>query len=364
MCGGGGKKNYMKEKNGICIITLSNNYDHQEVAFSMFNELYGKYNVYNIGLINQKNPRSPHTKSSFYFDAPRRPGINRKTFRFDILLKIVKKIKSLNVKYVYFESEHIWNYFIMKLLGKKYVKIEVIHDVIPHSDSKGKMLANKKCSKIADFVLIRNLKYKEDLYKLYKVKENKVIFMPLWRYYPKYSYNNNSNGFLFFGRIRKYKGIENMIEITKKCNNIRFYVVGAPDEESRIFVDELKKMSNVEVLDREVNDSEMEKYFRISRSVILPYESASQSGIIVDAYKYSKPVIAFDVGTISEQISNGQSGFLVEKDNLDEFCKKIIEINSLTDDSYENLCKQAYDYGYNKYSSAVAKNEFIKLFLK
>ena len=73
----------MNSTKGICIITLSDNFDHQEVAFSMFNVLYPNYNVYNIGLINQKNPRSPHSAHSFYFNAPRRPGINKQTFNVE-----------------------------------------------------------------------------------------------------------------------------------------------------------------------------------------------------------------------------------------------------------------------------------------
>ena len=45
--------------------------------------------------------------------------------------------------------------------------------------------------------------------------------------------------------------------------------------------------------------------------VIVPYNSASQSGIIIDAYKYSRPVIAFAVGAIPEQVDANKSGYLV-----------------------------------------------------
>ncbi len=349
---------------GICIITLSDNYDHQEVAFSMFNALYPKYNVYNIGLTNQKNPRSPITEHSFYYNAPRRPGINKQTFRFKTLFQIVKKINSLNVEYVYFESEHIWNALIMLFIHKRFKKVEVIHDVIPHSDSKGKTLANKVTCKLADYVLIRNEKYKEELMKRYKVKEENIIIMPLWRYYPQLETKTDNKEFLFFGRIRKYKGIDNMVKLAKMCPKISFNVVGSPDEESKPQVEQLQKMKNVKVIDYEVSDEEMEKHFKNAKAVILPYESATQSGVIVDAYKYSKPVIAFNVGAITEQVNDGKTGYLVTPGNLEEFKEKIEKINKMSKEEITKMQQQSYQFGYKLYSAQENSKNFIQRFLK
>ena len=353
----------MNSTKGICIITLSDNFDHQEVAFSMFNVLYPNYNVYNIGLINQKNQRSPHSAHSFYFNAPRRPGINKQTFNVFELMKIVKKINSLDVEYVYFESEHMWNALIMLLINKKFKKVEVIHDVIPHSDSKGKNLANKVTCRLADYVLIRNEKYKDELIKRYKVLPKNVIVMPLWRYYPELNIDKNQDYFLFFGRIRKYKGIDNMLLIAQKCPNIKFCVVGSPDLESTPVVELLKKMKNVTVIDKEVDDAEMENYFRSSKAIILPYSSATQSGVIVDAYKYSKAVIAFNVGAISEQVIDNVSGYLVQKDDISEFIEKIVTFSKLSQKDVEKFQKSAYEFGYKKYSAQENSTNFIKYFL-
>lgn len=356
-------KTYNSELDGVCIITLSDNYDHQEVAFSMFNELYKDYNVYNIGLTNQKNPRSPKTERSFYFDAPRRPGITKGTFNFKVLKQIVKKINSLNVKYVYFESEHLWNAFIMKKINKRIKKVVVIHDVIPHSDSKGKKLANKVCCKLADLVVIRNEKYKVDLIRLYNVLESKIIVFPLWRYYPSLSINKDVNGFLFFGRIRKYKGIVEMISIAKKCPDRKFYVIGSSDGECEGYVEELKKYQNVEVIDKEVNDNEMKYYFDRVKAVILPYESATQSGVIVDSYKYSRPVIAYDVGAISEQVLNNESGFLIPPHDTEKFVSFINKFDEISIEEIVNYQRKAYNFGLYKYSVQEAKKRFIELFL-
>lgn len=350
-------------KKGICIITLSDNYDHQEVAFSMFNALYPKYNVYNIGLINQKNPRSPMTENSFYFDAPRRPGINKKTFDFLTLRKIINKINSLDIEYLYFESEHIWNAFIMLFVKKKIKKVEVIHDVIPHSDSKGKKLANKVTCKLADYVLIRNQKYKEDVVKLYGVDKNNIITMPLWRFYPPKQIDTSCDYFLFFGRIRKYKGLDNMIKIAKSSPEVKFLIVGSSDEESKSEVKILEQLSNVIVDDREVSDEEMEMYFKKAKAILIPYQNATQSGVIVDAYKYSRPVIAYNVGAVKEQINDKVTGFLIKENNIEEFVEKIKLIDSFTDKELEKIQSDSYNFGFNLYSTQKNKDEFIKRFL-
>ncbi|MGN1295442.1 MAG: glycosyltransferase family 4 protein [Bacilli bacterium] len=351
-------------KKGVCIITFSDNYDHQEVAFSMFNALYPEYNVYNIGLINQKNPRSPQTDRSFYYDAPKRPGFTKGTFNFKLVRQIVKKINSLDIEYVYFESEHIWNAFVMRKLRKDIKKVVVIHDVIPHSDSKGKALANKVTCKMADYVVIRNDKYVDELIRRYNVKKENVIVMPLWRYYPEFQEsNNNDRNFLFFGRIRKYKGLDALTKIIVNCPEVQFKLVGAPNEESKADLEIIRSFNNVEITDREVSDDEMNDFFKNTTCVILPYSNATQSGVIVDAYKLSKPVIAFNVGAICEQVENGISGYLIENNNIDEFAKIIKEINDMNDESLKSLQQRAYDYGYKKYSAQKNKEIFIKYFL-
>ena len=58
---------------------------------------------------------------------------------------------------------------------------------------------------------------------------------------------------------------------------------------------------------------------------IVPYNSASQSGIIIDAYKYSRPIVAFAVGAIPEQVDAEKSGYLVEAGNNEKFADKLKE---------------------------------------
>ena len=56
----------MKEKR-ICLITFSNNADHQNTTYSMFNALYPKHDVFAIGIINPKTNIAPKTEKKFLY---------------------------------------------------------------------------------------------------------------------------------------------------------------------------------------------------------------------------------------------------------------------------------------------------------
>jgi glycosyltransferase involved in cell wall biosynthesis len=98
--------------------------------------------------------------------------------------------------------------------------------------------------------------------------------------------------------------------------------------------------------------------------VILPYSSATQSGVIVDSYKFGKPVIAFSVGGIKEQIINGETGFLIPNLRIDLFEKALYKISSMTENEYDKIMNSSYDFGYRKYSSNKVKEAFINFFYK
>ena len=95
--------------------------------------------------------------------------------------------------------------------------------------------------------------------------------------------------------------------------------------------------------------------------VIVPYNSASQSGIIIDAYKYSRPVIAFEVGAIPEQVEDGKSGYLVEAGDNQKFVDKLKEAMNLDASQYDVMSQYSYQYGSDKYAAGGAVARFLDL---
>lgn len=349
----------MKEQK-ICLITFSNNADHQNVIYSMFNVLYPQHEVFTIGIINPKSNIAPHTSNNYYVECPERPGIYKGTFNIENLLKIRTIIIENKIDLVYFESQHIWNMFIM-LLCPFVKKVVAVHDVIPHDNNKSMILSNFVTSHLADHVVLRNQMYKDLLSSKYGIRLNKITSFKPWREYPDKISPKFSGIFLFFGRIRKYKGFDQFIKIIELTPEINYRIVGEPDDESKILVEHVKGFSNVTVIDYEVSDAQMSIEFTNADWIVLPYSSATQSGVITDAYRYARPVIVFDIGAIKEQVEDGKTGFLVDAGDIDGFANKILEISKYRKEQLEKFSNNAYNFGYRTFSSQYNANRFISL---
>jgi glycosyltransferase involved in cell wall biosynthesis len=66
-----------------------------------------------------------------------------------------------------------------------------------------------------------------------------------------------------------------------------------------------------------VEEHNIAKYFISSDIVVLPYKTASQSGIISLAYNFNRPVIVTDVGGLREYVVENKTGFIVNPDEKD-----------------------------------------------
>lgn len=346
----------------ILLVTFSDNSDMQDMTFGLYEELKGKQNVY---LLSIKEPKSPLTKENHIWlvDCPKRPGITRKSFDLKLLLSIIIKIKKEQFDVIYFESLHLWNLPIMYFSGTSHT-YQVIHDVVPHKGdrlAKAVELMNKLVVRMADTIVLRNKKHIQYLINKYGIKPQKVKFLSLCRRFPTYTPPKRNGKFLFFGRINPYKGGDNLIEIVRLCPTLEFNVVGRVDPQMQKTVDLLRNEPNVSIEDGYVTDDKMRLAFVQSDWIIIPYNSASQSGVIIDAYKYSRPVVAFSVGAISEQVENGISGYLVEAGNNRLFADKLNRLPQSSSDEFTKMCKDAYQYGINNYSTKKVADQFLKL---
>ena len=241
----------------------------------------------------------------------------------------------------------------MVFAEKKTQVLQMIHDVIPHGgDRTAKQvdLMNKAVGRLADKIFICNIKYKDALCKRYRVDPNKVVSMNLWERFPEYKETKKTGYMLFFGRLNPYKGADNLLKIAEQCPNIHFSIVGKADPQTADIIERLKEFPNVTVDERYITDNEIADVFYNSEWVILPYNSATQSGVVVEAYKHSKPVVSFDVGAISEQVEDGKTGFLIKAKDVYSFSKKLMELSSISDKQYKQYCESAYVYGYNMFS--------------
>lgn len=348
----------------VLLVTFSDNADHQDTLFGMYEEMR-KRSDWDAYLLCIKTPKVELQQSdhAWLVDCPERPGVTKKTFNLPLLLSIVHRIRRERFDAIYFESLHIWNLPIMMMSGKAKT-YQVIHEVIPHEgDSQVKMvdLMNKAVVKFADTIVLRNKTYIQDMIDRYGISADRVKYLELWRRYPAYTTPVHNGRALFFGRINPYKGADNLLEIVRLCPDIEFDVIGRVDSQMQDVVDQLAKEKNVKLNNDYVTDTEMREAFVNCDWVIVPYNSASQSGIIIDAYKYSRPVIAFAVGAIPEQVDDGKSGYLVAAGDNQKFAEILREAMQMSAVQYDAMSREAYQYGSKKYATGGAVERFVTL---
>ncbi len=122
---------------------------------------------------------------------------------------------------------------------------------------------------------------------------------------------------LFFGYIRRYKGLDLLIESLPKVRtrrDVRLLVAGEfydNEERYRDLVREHGVEDAVVFRSDYIPEDQVATYFSAIDVVTLPYHSATQSGIIQVAYHLDTPVICTDVGGLGEVVLDQKTGFVV-----------------------------------------------------
>lgn len=351
----------------VLLVTFSDNADHQDICFGMFESLRNFSNTEcDIWVMGTKTPKVPVVKTShtILVDCPKRPGIERKTFDIKVLFSIIRWVNKQKFNVIFFESLHVWNLAIMLFCHGHRKVFQMIHDLIPHKGDKQEksvQLMNRVVCKLADYIVLCNKKFATEASHLYGIQDAKIRCVDMWRRFPSYTEPKFTKRVLFFGRINPYKGLDNLLEIVRMCPDIDFDIIGKVDPQMEETFKELAEFPNVTANDGYVSDSEMKDAFINADWVILPYSSATQSGVVVDSYRFSRPCIAFNVGAISEQIEEGISGFLVKEGDICAFAKMIKCALEMDESAYRKMSLAAYNYGVKKYASDGAVNRFMNL---
>ena len=137
---------------------------------------------------------------------------------------------------------------------------------------------------------------------------------------------------LFFGFVRKYKGLQYLLEAMKLLKErdfkVQLWVVGDFGEDKDEYVEQIRAFEigdQVQMVQGYVPDDEVEKYFAASDLVVLPYLSATQSGIVQIAFGFEKPVLVTEVGGLPDVVTNGKTGYVVEPRSAEMIAEAIMD---------------------------------------
>ena len=174
---------------------------------------------------------------------------------------------------------------------------------------------------------------------------------------------------LFFGFVREYKGLKHLLRAmgclkeSGELSGLMLYVVGDfGSEEKRLeyetLAGDLGVSSYISIVSGYVPDREVEKYFAACDLVALPYESATQSGIVQIAYGFEKPVVATRVGGLPDVVADGETGFLTEPcdaKSLAEAIRRFFTDPGLAERFQENIRRNNQRFSWERMAEAIGR---------
>ena len=147
---------------------------------------------------------------------------------------------------------------------------------------------------------------------------------------------------LFFGHVRPYKGLKCLVEalplVVEKVPSLYLLIVGEFWEDRELYEEEISGYGleeKVRIVDSYVPNEDVARYFCATDLVVLPYESATASGILQIAYAFSRPVVTTTVGGLPDVVADGETGYLVPPGDPSALAGSIVRF--FTEDNRESF---------------------------
>ncbi|PCJ26530.1 MAG: glycosyl transferase family 1 [Flavobacteriales bacterium] len=262
-------------------------------------------------------------------------------------IKVGKEIEVAKPDLVIFKY---WMPFMAPCFGviAKHIKknkttkiIAVVHNLIPHEKRMGDTgLTNYFVKKMDGFIAMSK-SVLTDIEQFNAVKPKMISPHPLYDNFGVVKSREESlkalgldaqyNYMLFFGIIRKYKGLDLLLNAfaDKKLNNgsIKLIVAGEFYDDEGEYLDIIKKhqlQDSVILTKNFVPDNEVVNYFCGADIIVQPYRNATQSGVTQIAYHFDKPMLVTDVGGLKEIVPHNKVGYVVQR-TASEIVKALID---------------------------------------
>jgi glycosyltransferase involved in cell wall biosynthesis len=236
---------------------------------------------------------------------------------------------------------------ILRIAKKnRHTKIICIADnVIPHEKRPGDSLFNHYFLKVPDAFVTMG---ESVMHALERLKPSSVKILtdhPLYDNFGEHTDKatarkelnlpDNIKLVLFFGFIRKYKGLDLLLDAfaDKKLyeSDIHLLIAGEFYEDSKPYLDQIEQLKLKEKIflhTHFIPDSRVRYYLSAADVVVQPYKNATQSGVTPLAYHFEKPMIVTRVGALARLVPHDSVGLVCEPDpesiaaSILEFFKK------------------------------------------
>ena len=123
---------------------------------------------------------------------------------------------------------------------------------------------------------------------------------------------------LFFGRIAEYKGVDilarSFLNSKSKSLGVKLLIAGAGHIN---VLDDMENEDCIVQLNRYIENNELATLIHHSMFIVMPYKTATQSGVLMSAYAFNKPVIVSRVGDFPNTVIDAKTGIIVPPDDVE-----------------------------------------------
>ena len=260
---------------------------------------------------------------------------------------------------------------IIQLLKRADIRVTaIVHNASPHEKQPFGLTLSKAFLSRCDRVIALSSTVKRDIITIGVKGEIQVAAHPVYNQFgnavdpsaarEKLGIDPTRPVILFFGLVRKYKGLDILLSALPKVKAPTTLLVAGEWYEGR---SELKKLIQEEgisdrviIRDEYIPDDEVHLYFSAADVLIQPYRSATQSGVVQTAFHFGLPSIVTGVGGLPEMVEHDVNGWVVAPEDPDALARAI-------DHFYEPDCKERLTKGAQKAQDGNSWGEFVAKFL-
>lgn len=252
--------------------------------------------------------------------------------------KVAQKIRSIKANLVIIPWwTSFWTvpfFCIIKLIkrGSAAKVLFICHNVKEHESSSINRFCTRLILSMGDYHIVHSKEEYDNLKKILPGSNVIQGFHPTYENLQGEKYSKESAReklqvggrlLLFFGFIRPYKGLINLLtampEVLETLGpDVVLMVVGECWEDEQQYsdkIDELGIKEHVLRVNKYVPNEQISLYFSAADLVVIPYSSATGSGILQVAFGCEKPVVATRVGALADDVVEGKTGYLVAPDD-------------------------------------------------
>ena len=211
-----------------------------------------------------------------------------------------------------------------RFLPRKTVKIAIIHNLVPHEKRFFDQAFNRFFLRHYDGFVLLSESVEQSVLECKPSAETLLLKHPSYQQFgvkldeglarQKLGVDPSKKTLLFFGLIRDYKGLDLLLEAFSELDeSFQLLIAGEVYGEINVYETLIQQSRNKQIyfVDHFIPTEEVAYYFSAADMCVLPYRSATQSGIKAMCDAFQLPVLVSQVGGLTEEITENKNGFLI-----------------------------------------------------